>query len=667
MSMQGEKQKKKGISIRLKLIGIIIPIVLVLIISFFALARNVVIKLSQEKLRAKSEVYTQEINNWTTQIFSELQVYQDAVEEAGFADDDATLKYLETTLEKNESYPYGLYMGDDTGIYLDGSGWVPDADWVLVERDWYVDGKDNEEFAFGEPYYDSMTGQVCVSASVHVDYPKAVRVLASDVYLDVVANEISEICNQEEEDAFLVTKDSQTIIAHINQEMMAVTLSEAEDSLYKSIGTAITEEKSGILSVKGKDGTYLVSLNPVEHTNWYLVTYVKEKTVLSDLRQMEMVMAAIAVVAAVVLIVVILRMMNRVVKPVKKMTDVIEKIAEGDFSQNIETKGNDEIAKMSSDMQLFIVNMRETISEIHDIAGWLERQSLENGEISESLKNSSKKQEEEMERLEEMVEQLSKAAEEASAQMDSLAELIQQADSEGQTAEVLMQESVVMSKNGKKDMEQISTGMGNIYSSISVLSEQISKVGESISQIGNMVNMIVEVAEETNLLSLNASIEAARAGEAGRGFSVVAEQIGKLAVNSSAAADEISKLTVEIQDTVEKALVHMNTSVDEVQENVGVVSEASAAFEGLYEKVEETSHRVKQMIELVNKVDAVSVQMEEISQSQLQATEQIVQSADGLNQQTKNVATNSSSVAEEAEKLEAESKELMNHISKFRV
>ena len=667
MSMQGEKQKKKGISIRLKLIGIIIPIVLVLIISFFALARNVVIKLSQEKLRAKSEVYTQEINNWTTQIFSELQVYQDAVEEAGFADDDATLKYLETTLEKNESYPYGLYMGDDTGIYLDGSGWVPDADWVLVERDWYVDGKDNEEFAFGEPYYDSMTGQVCVSASVHVDYPKAVRVLASDVYLDVVANEISEICNQEEEDAFLVTKDSQTIIAHINQEMMAVTLSEAEDSLYKSIGTAITEEKSGILSVKGKDGTYLVSLNPVEHTNWYLVTYVKEKTVLSDLRQMEMVMAAIAVVAAVVLIVVILRMMNRAVKPVKKMTDVIEKIAEGDFSQNIETKGNDEIAKMSSDMQLFIVNMRETISEIHDIAGWLERQSLENGEISESLKNSSKKQEEEMERLEEMVEQLSKAAEEASAQMDSLAELIQQADSEGQTAEVLMQESVVMSKNGKKDMEQISTGMGNIYSSISVLSEQISKVGESISQIGNMVNMIVEVAEETNLLSLNASIEAARAGEAGRGFSVVAEQIGKLAVNSSAAADEISKLTVEIQDTVEKALVHMNTSVDEVQENVGVVSEASAAFEGLYEKVEETSHRVKQMIELVNKVDAVSVQMEEISQSQLQATEQIVQSADGLNQQTKNVATNSSSVAEEAEKLEAESKELMNHISKFRV
>lgn len=311
--------KKKGISIRLKLIGIIIPIVLVLIVSFFALARNMVIKTSQEKLQAKSQVYTEQISSWTNQIFGELQVYQDTIEEGKFADDDAILSYLETTLDKNAAYPYGLYMGDNSGIYLDGSGWVPGSDWVLTERDWYVDGKDNETLAFGEPYYDSLTGQVCVSASVHVDYKKATRVLATDVYLDYVAELVTEIASQEQEDAFLVTKDSQTIIAHNDQDMLAVTLDgEGIDSLYTEIGKSLENGNTEMISVKGNDGTYLVCLNPVENTDWYLVTYVKEQTVLADLHKMEGIMVSIAVVAAVVLILVISQMVNSIVKPVKK-------------------------------------------------------------------------------------------------------------------------------------------------------------------------------------------------------------------------------------------------------------------------------------------------------------------------------------------------------------
>ena len=660
--------QKKSMSIRLKLICIIIPIVLVIIISFFALSRSMVLKMSQKELQAKSQVYAEEINSWTNRIFAELQVYQDAIEEGNFANDAETVKYMETTMDKNEAYPYGLYMGDDSGVYLDGSGWVPDGDWVLVERDWYVDGKDNEELAFGEPYYDSMTGQVCVSASVHVDYAKATRVLATDVYLDYVSGLVSDISNQGEVEAFLVTKDSQTIIAHVDTEMMAVTLgSEDIDSLYNEIGKALEAGKEGIISVNGNAGKYQACLNPVDNTDWYLVTFVTEQKLLSDLRQMEMIMGVIAVVATVALLLAILQVMNSVVRPVKKMTDVIDKIAEGDFSQNLESKGSDEIARMSNNMQVFITQMRGTISEISSTAEWLGKQSVENGEVSDSLKKASQHQAQEMAKLEQMVEQLSAAAEEASGQMDSLAALIQETHTEGEVADKLMQESVVMSQSGKRDMEHINSGMKNINKTISILSEQIDKVGNIVVQIGDMVNMIMDIAEETNLLSLNASIEAARAGEAGRGFSVVAEQIGKLAANSSTAADEISKLTIEIRSTVEDAVTQMNDSVTEVQANVGIVSEASATFEGLYGKVEETSRRVEQMIELVGKVDAVSQQMEEISRSQAEAAEQILQSTDELNQQTQNVTDGSNTVAEGAEELKRESMELMGRISKFKV
>lgn len=661
-------QKRKNISIRMKLIGVVIPIVLIMITSFFILARNMVIKISQEKLQAKSQVYTEQISSWATQIFGELQIYQNAIEDNVFKDDKEILNYFETTLDKNEAYPVGLYMGDDSGIYLDGSGWVPDDNWILVEREWYVDGKDNDSFAFSEPYYDSMTGQVCVSASVRVDYAPSVRVLATDVYLDYVVGLVTEISNKQDESAFLVTKDTQTIIADANKEMLAVTLeTEGIDSLYMEVGKAITDGKSGIFSVNSDGNKYFVCINPVAHTDWYLITYVEEQKVLVDLYQMESVMVIIGILAAVVLIIAILQIVNGIIKPVKHMTEAIDKIAAGDFSQDLRSKGNDEIARMSNNMQLFISQMRGTISEIGNITCILERQSVENGEVSDSLKTSSQKQKQEMKLLGDMVKQLSEAAEDASKQMDSLASLIQQTNVEGKEADVLIQESVKLSTNGRNDMEHINKGMTNINESIMELSIHFDKVNHIVSKIGNMVSMIVDIADETNLLSLNASIEAARAGEAGKGFAVVAEQIGSLAANSGSAADEISGLTAQIQATVNEAMAHMNASVMEVRTNVETVAEASATFDCLYKKVDETNRRVQQMIALIGKVDSVSGHMEEISRNQAQATEQISQSAEELNLHMMNVANDSCIVAENAEELKKESVELMKKISQFKV
>lgn len=661
-------QKKKGISIRMKLIGIIIPIVLFIIIMFFALSRSMVEKISMENLQAKSQVYAGEISAWTGEIFSELQVYQDAIEEGNFADDAAVLKYMETTVDKNASYPLGLYMGDDSGVYLDGSGWVPDSDWVLVERDWYLEGKEREKLAFGEPYYDSLTGQVCVSASVRVNYEKAVRVLATDVYLDDVSGLIADISAQDEIDAFLVTQGSQTIIAHPDTEMMALNLgTEGLDPLYAGVGAALSQSQDGIQKLQGKDDRYYVSINPVEHTDWYLVTYMTESEVLSDLHKMELIMLLIAAVGTVLLIFGTLRVTGGVVKPVAKVTDVIGRIAEGDFSENLEVKGNDEIARMSRDMQMFISRMRSTISEISATADWLNKQSAENEQVSDSLLESSQSQAGAMELLGQMVDKLSTAAENVSEQMEQLAGLIESARNEGEMADVLMKESVDMSQNGKQGMEQIDKGMQDVTASITSLSRQIDRAGTATAQIGEMVNMIMEIAEETNLLSLNASIEAARAGEAGRGFAIVAEQIGKLAANSSAAADDISRLTADIQGTVSEAVTFMNASVDEVQNCTAIVTRASEIFTNLYQKVEETSDRVASMIELVGQVDTVSGEMKKITESQVQATEHIVDSARTMDQHTKNVVKNSSTVAQNAEQLKKESTELSGKMSKFKL
>ena len=231
----------------------------------------------------------------------------------------------------------------------------------------------------------------------------------------------------------------------------------------------------------------------------------------------------------------------------------------------------------------------------------------------------------------------------------------------------MMQQTVAASESGQNALRNIKDGMNKIEETIGSLAEQIRQTGESTGKISDMVNMIMEIAEETNLLSLNASIEAARAGEAGKGFAVVAEQISKLAANSGTAADDISKLTEDIRLTVERASTHMNRSVEEVRDSIGMIEGAGRTFESVFEKVDESDRILMRMVDLVNQVNDVAAAMENISKTQLHAAEQMTASTERLGGYTQVVTDNSDNVAENAKELGRESKSLMDRMSHFQV
>lgn len=661
--------QKKRIGIRTKLTGVIIPIVIAIIVVFFTLTRNMIVDLSKDKLLANSKIYSSEIGAWVNQILSELNVYKDTIEQAGFANDREILKYMETTVDKYEAYPVGLYMGDDAGVYLDASGWIPGEDWVLTERDWYLEGKENEVFAFGEPYYDSQSGDVCVSATVRMDYPRAVRVLAVDVYLDYLSSLVSDMTEDKMDVAFFVTKGSQRILAHVDPDMVDVVLTqEGLDSLYGRISGEIAAGNiADTLNLKGDGGVYYININEIENTDWYLVTGMKRAEVLSGLRRVELIMVLVALAAAAILMAVIFRMMSGIVKPVENVTRVLSCVAEGDFSQNIQVRGHDEIAGMSRNMQNFLLQMRTTIKDISGTADWLSSQSEENGQVSQVLEDSSRHQREAVETLNRMVLELSGAAGQVAQQMEALTDVISQTKSEGVLAGETIGQTVSYSENGKAAMGRVSQGMERVEHTVGSLSEQIARAGEETANIGSMVEMIKDIADETNLLSLNASIEAARAGEAGRGFAVVAEQINSLATNSKNAADKIQKLTEEITLTMQEANEQMKKSVSEVTHNAEIVAETSQTYHNVFEKVAETNHIIVHMVELVGRVDQVALQMKEIADSQLSATRQIEESASQLEDYTGTVSSYSNTVAENARKLAKESGGLTEKLNRFKV
>lgn len=658
----------KKMGIKGKVICVVGPILLGIMITFFALSRSQIVKLAKGNLSASSQKYAETLDGWTNGILSELEVYEKAIDSGLFTSDAQILKYLETSMGLNDAYPNGIYMGDDKGVYLDGSGWVPDSDWVLTERDWYVEGKDHEELKFGAPYFDSLSKQMCVSASVRIKDSKAVRVMAADVYLDYVCDQMKEIENGIGGRAMLVEKSSGKILAHSDETLMDKSLTEdGMDRLYANISKIIKDEHTNAVSVKGKGGQYFACINNIDGTDWCLVTILSQREVLSELHWLEAVMLLVAIAAGVVLTVLLMKVTDGVVKPVKDVTGVLTEVAEGDFTHDIRTKGSDEIARMGQSMQVFIVNMREIIKELNNTSEWLSTQSKENGVASANLLSSADEQEKQMAFLREAADVMTQTADKVSDDMTKLARLIHLTKDEGTKAGVIMKETADASRQGGEALTDIKGSMQQIEQTTFSLAERIKDTSDAIDKINGMVTMIMEIANQTNLLSLNAAIEAARAGDAGRGFAVVAEEIGKLAVNSGQAASDISKLTAEIKDTMAKANAHMQESVSGVKMSADMIESASGTFSNIFDKVGQTDTIVRDMVDLIGKVDIVASETVKMADSQTAAAGEITASAERLGDCTESVNNNSRKVAENAKALEQQAEALAERMNGFTV
>lgn len=295
------RAKHRYIWANIKLVCTIVPIVLIMIIVYFMLVRREILMLSKEKLALESQYYAEEISSWARSVLSEVNIYKDMIEELGL-ENEATYELMTTSAGVHEAYPYGLYMGDDLGNYFDASGWVPDDDFVVTERDWYKEGLTHDQLTFGEPYVDAMTGGTCVSITSRLHTGPAVTVLSTDVYLDYASKLAGEIVSDKIEHAFFVTKDSRLIIADADASKIGLPISaEHESLLYQNVSRLLDAEKTGQSDILGDESIYFVDINAIPNTDWYFITCMNRNEVLKDLWRIEFPMTLIAVIASVLL------------------------------------------------------------------------------------------------------------------------------------------------------------------------------------------------------------------------------------------------------------------------------------------------------------------------------------------------------------------------------
>ena len=230
-----------------------------------------------------------------------------------------------------------------------------------------------------------------------------------------------------------------------------------------------------------------------------------------------------------------------------------------------------------------------------------------------------------------------------------------------------MQETVTVSRQGKDDLQRVSSAMETIHVSMQKLQQSIDEVGKASVEITNITEIIGNIADQTSLLSLNASIEAARAGDAGRGFAVVATEIGQLANTSAEAVHNIEGLISQINNLVGDTVKQTDESVKNIDHSSNLVEDTLRTFDAIFNNIDQVSMLVREMIQKVEKVDEVATNVAAISEEQAASSEEILATSESMVRQVDNITGNSKSVSTSANELTSSAEELYEQVARFKI
>lgn len=492
--------------------------------------------------------------------------------------------------------------------------------------------------------------------------------MACDIRLGTVSEVINQVEVGKTGDAFMVDGSTGTILAHRNAELVGTVIDGNADAYYQSIMEQIGNGDFAAKSVKANDGTkYMSSIGEIPGTTWYVVARMTEDEVMASLNALQATLFSIGIGAVLFICLFIERLVHTMLKPVKRITESIVAVTEGDFTSDIVTKGSDEIALMGNSMQDFIITMRNIIKTLTSISTTLDQKAAMSNGLSSELNKSAGSQSEAMEQLSRTVEELVKAIMDIAENATSLAQIVASTNEDGVSAMGTMSETKVAAEEGRRDMNQVNDAMQKIQGSMKLLGEFIGEVGEAAVKIDEITNTISNIAEETNLLALNASIEAARAGDAGKGFAVVASEIKKLAETSASAAEEISQLINSVTSTITSTVAQSQENMEEIVQSSDLVDTACNSFNRIYDSINATNETVGQMIEKVKQVDDVATSVAAITEEQSASAEEIEATSVEITNLAKVVADDSRAVANDSAELADNAKELQKEISIFRI
>ena len=377
----------------------------------------------------------------------------------------------------------------------------------------------------------------------------------------------------------------------------------------------MAEQKEGFLPYDWKGREKYVAFTYFEPYDWIIGAgaYASEFNQTSrDIRNGAMLIGAVALVVGAGLAWGLGRSIGGGVRRVK---DAIGEISEGDgdLTRRLPEEGRDEVAELSRGFNRFVDKIHDIIAEVMGSAREVASASTEIAASSEEMSTGMNEQSEQVRQIASAIEEMSASITEVAQKSKDAAD---KADNSGQTA-----------TKGGEVVEQTVAGMNTINEAVSASAASVKELGQRGEQIGQVIEVINDIADQTNLLALNAAIEAARAGEHGRGFAVVADEVRKLADRTTQATEEVAESIRAIQTETEQAVGRMESGTAEVQKGVELAGQAGDSLREIVSGAKDVAGVVQSIAAAAEQQSAASEEVSRNVESITAVTQQASESA----------------------------------------